>query len=40
MESSEFKYSAAEKLDLIKGTITGIDNAAPFFTTWWESVKN
>ena len=39
MESLEFNYSSAEKIDLIKGTITGIDNAAPFFTTWWKALR-
>ena len=22
-----------------KGTITGIDNAAPFFTSWWKALR-
>ena len=39
MESLEFNYSEAEKLDLVKGTITGIDNAAPFFSSWWKALR-
>ncbi len=39
MESHEFKFSKAEKIDLVKGTITGIDNAAPFFTSWWRALR-
>ena len=39
MKSLEFKYSKAEKIDLVKGTITGIDNAAPFFNTWWSYLR-
>ena len=39
MESLEFNYSEAEKIDLVKGTITGIDNAAPFFTSWWKALR-
>ena len=39
MESLEFNYSTAEKIDLVKGTITGIDNAAPFFTSWWKALR-
>ena len=30
MKTLEYKYSEVEKIDLVKGTITGIDNAAPF----------
>ena len=39
MESLEFNYSEAEKIDLVKGTITGIDNAAPFFSSWWKALR-
>ena len=39
MESLEFNYSVAEKIDFVKGTITGIDNAAPFFSSWWKALR-
>ena len=39
MESHEFKFSKAEKIDLVKGPITGIDNAAPFFNSWWKALR-
>ena len=39
MESLEFNHSKAEKIDLVKGTITGIDNAASFFNSWWRALR-
>ena len=39
MQSLEYNYSPAEKIDLVKGTITGIGNAAPFFNSWWKALR-
>jgi len=39
MKTLEYKYSDVEKIDLVKGTITGIDNAAPFFNSWWSALR-
>ncbi len=39
MESLEFNFSDAEKTDLVKGTITGINNAVPFFSSWWQPLR-
>lgn len=39
MGSSEFKLSEAEKIDLVKGTITGINNANPSFSGWWAPLR-
>ena len=39
MKTLEYKYSEVEKIDLVKGTITGIDNASPFFNSWWRALR-
>ena len=39
MKTLEYRYSEVEKIDLVKGTITGIDNAAPFFNSWWRALR-